>query len=160
MIPTFLLSLVGGRKLVAWIIIGMIVAGVVGGIAWAGWTVKGWKADSAELAVVKPKLEAFEAAQKAANERVIKQQPIDEANIKGLVETKATIDTQDQKVSRAAERVKPLKETTDETTGCPVVRLSDGYGVCLSAAAGGDPADAQACEAAGGDGAVASGAGS
>ena len=160
MIPMFLLSLVGGRKLVAWIIVGMIVAGVVGGIAWAGWTVKGWKADSAELAVVKPKLEALEAAQKAANKKVIKQQPIDEADVKELVETKATIDTQDQKVSRAAERVKPTKETTDETTGCPVVRLSDGYGVCLAAAAGGDPTDAQACETAGSNGAVAAGSGS
>ena len=155
MIPLFLLNLVRGRKLIAWIIVGAIIAGVVGGIAWAGWTVKGWKADSAELVVVKPKLLAFEAAQKAANERVVKQQPIDEADVKELVETKATIDTQDQKVSRAAERVKPIKETTDETTGCPVVRLSDGYGVCLSAAAGGDRTDAQACETAGGDGPVA-----
>ena len=155
MIPLFLLNLVRGRKLFAWIIVGAIIAGVVGGIAWAGWTVKGWKQDSAELAIVKPKLEALETAQKAANERVIKQQPVDEADVKELVETKATIDTQDQKVSRAAERVKPIKETTDETTGCPVVRLSDGYGVCLAAAAGGDRTDAQACETAGGDGPVA-----
>ena len=142
MIPMFLLNLVGGRKLIAWIIVGAIIAGVVGGIAWAGWTVKGWKADSAELAVVKPKLEAFEAAQKAANENVIKQQPIDEADVRELIDVKAALETQRQETSRAWSRVAALKETINAETGCPVVRLSDDWGLFFSTATTGIPANA------------------
>ena len=154
MIPLFLLNLVRGRKLFAWIIVGAIIAGVVGGIAWAGWTVKGWKQDSAELAIVKPKLEALETAQKAANERVIKQQPVDEADVKELVATKAALEAQRQETSRAWSRVAALKETINAETGCPIVRLSDDWGVCFAAALGGDRADAQACETVGSDGAT------
>ena len=154
MIPLFLLNLVGGRKVVAWIVIGLLVAGVVGAIAWAGATVKGWHTDSIELAVVKPKLEAFEAAQTAANKKVIEQAPIDEAARVKLAEDRAKLDADKAKLARAWARLPAVQETTDEATGCPVVRLSDGYGLCYAAAAGGDPADFAACETAGGDGTV------
>ena len=143
MIPLFLLNLVGGRKLVALIIIGMIVVGVVGGIAWAGWTVKGWKADSAELAVVKPKLKAFEDAQAAANKKVIEQAPVDETDRRELAETKAALEAARIERSRAWSRVAALQETLDEKTGCPVVRLSDDWGLQFVAAATGDPVDPQ-----------------
>lgn len=159
MIPLFLLNLVGGRRLVAWIIVGVVVLLIVGGIAWAGATVKGWKVGYDELAVVKPKLEAFEAAQKAANEKVIKQQPIDEAEVEKLVDVKAALEAQKRETSRAWGQVATLKETINAETGCPVVRLSAGWGVCFAAAAAGDPADVAACQAAGGDGTVPAGPG-
>ena len=143
MIPMFLLNLVGGRKLIAWIIVGAIIAGVVGGIAWAGWTVKGWAEDSEELAIVKPKMEALEAAQKAANEKVIKQAPVDEKDRRELAETKAALEAARIERSRAWSRVAALQETLDEKTGCPVVRLSDDWGLQFVAAATGDPADPQ-----------------
>jgi type II secretory pathway pseudopilin PulG len=153
MIPMFLLNLVGGRKLVAWIIIGIIVAAVVGGVAWAGAKVKGWQTDSHELAVVKPQLKAYQDAQKVANDKVLVQAPKDEAERRKLAEDQAALAAEKLKVARAWERVNAVEETTDEA-GNPVVRLSDGWGMCFAAAATGDPADVAACEAAGGDGAV------
>ena len=143
MIPMFLLGLVGGRKWIAWIIVSMIVASVVGGIAWAGWTVKGWAEDSEELAIVKPKMEALEAAQKTANEKVIKQAPVDEKDRRELAETKAALEAARIERSRAWSRVAALQETLDEKTGCPVVRLSDDWGLQFVAAVTGDSTDPQ-----------------
>jgi hypothetical protein len=159
MIPVFLLSLFGRFKWLKPLLIVVAVVGVVLLIAWAGATVRQWKYDSDELAVVKPQLEAYEAAQKAANDKVLEQAPIDAAAVKELVDTKAALEAEKLKTARAWGRVAVLKETINAETGCPVVRLSAGWGVCFAAAAAGDSADAQACQAAGGDGPVAAGPG-
>jgi hypothetical protein len=135
------------------LLIVIAVVGVVMLIAWAGAKVRQWKYDSDELAIVKPQLEAFEAAQAAANERVIEQAPIDEAERVALAAERLALETEKAKIARAWGRIRAVQEVPDED-GKPVVRLSDAWGVCFAAAAAGDPADAAACQASGGDGAV------
>lgn len=160
MIPLFLVDWFARFRWLKPLLIVVLVVGAVGLIAWGGATIKGWSVDSDELAVVKPQLAAFQAAQKAANKKVEKQQPIDAAEVKDLVDWKAKFEAQQKETSRAWSKVAALKETINAETGCPVVRLSAGWGVCFAAAAAGDPADVAACEAAGGDGSVAASPGS
>lgn len=154
MLPLFLVGWFAKFKWLKPLLIVATAVIVVGAIAWAGATVKGWKQGYDELAVVKPKLEALEAAQEAANKKVIKQAPKDESNVKELVDTKAALAAAQAEISRAWGHAADLEETINAETGCPVVRLSAGYGMCFSATAAGNPADIEACKAAGGDGAV------
>lgn len=155
MIPLFLAGwFLKYRWLKPLLIIAAIV-GAVGLIAWGGATVKGWHDSHVELAIVKPKLKAFEDAQDAANKAVLKQAPIDEAERQKLAADRAALEAEKVEVARAWSRINAFEETPDVETGCPVIRLSDAWGVCFAAAAAGDPADVAACEAAGGDGPVA-----
>lgn len=154
MIPLFLLNLVGGRKAVARIIVLVVIAAVVGAIAYAGWTVKGWKDDSAAYRDMKPKYDVLVAAQAKANEKVEKLAPVDESAARELVEAKAVIARQAGELSRAWGRVRALQETPDEATGCPVVRLSDDWGVFFSATTTGIAPDPASGEADRGDGPV------
>lgn len=154
MIPLFLLNLVGGRKMVARIVIALVILALLAAIAGTGWVVKGWKDDSAAYRDMKPKYDVLVAAQAKANVKVEKLAPVDERAAQELVDAKATIVKQAGEISRAWGRVRTLQETVNAETGCPVVRLSDGYGVCLSSAAAGIAADAAACQAAGSDGPV------
>lgn len=162
MIP-FLAALTGSRKVLA--IVAVLAA--CAAIAYAGHSVVKWRNAYVKLPQVELELKACEAAVatfkqavEAANERVRKLNADGDADRRALAEAKARQEEADRKVSRLWGRIRALEETTDETTGCPVIRISTGYGVCFAAAAAGDAADVAACEAAGGDGSVPSGPGS
>lgn len=124
-----------------------------------GFKVNGWRNDSHELKRIQPAYEAFVKGQKKANERVEKLVPVDDQARRELAIAKSELQNQRAETSRAWGRVAALQETINAETGCPVVRLSESWGLCLAAAAGGDRADLAACQAAGGDGAVSAGGG-
>lgn len=123
-------------------------------IAGIGWKINGWRHDSAELAVIKPAYDGLLEKQRKANEKVEKLAPVDEAAGRKLAEVTAALTRQQAETSRAWGRVRALQETINAETGCPVVRLSDGFGMCLAAAATGNAADAAACQAGAGDGPI------
>ena len=124
-----------------------------------GFKVNGWRNDSHELKRIQPAYEAYVAGQRNANRRVERQNAKTDQARRELAIARAEIQNQRAETSRAWGRVAALEETVNAETGCPVVRLSEPWGVCLAAAAGGDGADLAACAAAGGDGAISAGGG-
>jgi hypothetical protein len=121
------------------------------------WRVNGWRNDSQELHAIKPAFEALVDSRNKANEEIQRLLLIDEGEMRRHAEALVALDRQRAETSRAWEAVKTLEEHIDVETGCPVVRLSDDWGVCFAAAAGGHPSDITSCEAARINGASASG---
>lgn len=158
MLPLFLLKLVGGRKAVARIVLGVVLLAVIGSIAGFGWWVRSLQAKAEELDRIKPQYAAMLAAQNEANKKVKTQDPIDAAERTKLAEERARQEQERLAISREWARLRAVEEKPNED-GTVTVRLSDAWGVCFAAAAAGDAADVAACQTAGGDGAVAAGAG-
>ena len=105
------------------------------------WMVNGWRNDALDYKAMKPAFESLVASRAAANAEVERLLVIDEAELRQHAEAKAALEAQHQETSRAWERVAALEETINAETGCPVVRLSDKWGMQFSAAATGSSAD-------------------
>lgn len=140
-------------KLPWWLygIAGLAIAAFIGGI-----TIKvvGWRNDSIAYKVEHPRLVAYDKAVQESNGRVRKQMPKDAADREQLAMDRAAIATERAELARVWAHVQAIRNEND-ANGHPLVRISDGWGVCFAAAAGGDPADYLACKAARSDGTLA-----
>ena len=138
----------------------MMYAKLIGGLVlfvalgWLARTVNGWHNDALAYGQIKPVYDGLVKRQAEANAKVEKVAPVDESARVKLEQDRAALAAEQAKISRAWQRIRAVQETPDET-GRVVVRLSDAWGVCFSAAAAGNAADVAACQAGGGDGAVA-----
>jgi len=149
MIPLFLLSWLG-KKWIKLVLIGLALAVLV----WFGTWCRGIYEDAKAYRVMKPAYDALVEAQTKANKKVIAIAPMDEAARIELVATKAALQLQAIETSLAWGRVHALQETINAETGCPVVRLSDDWGVFFSIATTGNAADPAPSETDRSDGAV------
>lgn len=128
-------------------------------VAFLAWKVIGWRNDSLAYGVMKPAYEGLVENQRKANAEVERVRPIDEAARTQLELDRAKLAAEQGQLTVAWNKVRAVQEKPDET-GHVVVRLSDAWGVCFSAAATADAADLAACQAAGSDGTVAASPGS
>ena len=123
------------------------------------WKVNGWHNDALDYRAIKPAFEALVASRAAANAEIERLLNIDESEFRKHAEALAALERQQAETERAWGQVRVLEESINAETGCPVVRLSDAWGVCFSAAAAGNAADVAACQAARGHGTIAANAG-
>lgn len=143
----------------AWLTLRVALYGVAGAVLlgalwWAFDTVTDWRVEAAKVPGLVLERDTAKASLKAANEanaKAVERQQKDDARMAALATGLDSLRTETSRLAAAVRQVRLVStpEPTHDNPN-PAARLSAGFGVCFSALAAGDPADAAACQAAGG----------